>query len=59
MEILRKGTVSTPGNQVKLRYFSQCIIYDKPFNESFTRKIEIVQYKTALMITDAIKRNFP
>ena len=31
------------------------IIYDKPFNESFKRKIEMVQYKAALMITGAIK----
>ena len=31
------------------------IIYYKPFNESFKRKIEMVQYKPALMITGAIK----
>ena len=31
------------------------IIYDKPFNESFKRKIEMVQYKAALTITGAIK----
>ena len=31
------------------------IIYDKPFNESFKRKIEMVQYKAALVITGAIK----
>ena len=31
------------------------IIYDKPFNESFKRKIEIVQYKAALAITGVIK----
>ena len=31
------------------------VIYDKPFNESFERKIEMVQYKAALVITDAIK----
>ena len=30
-------------------------IYDKPFNESFKRKIEIVQYKAALVITGVIK----
>ena len=31
------------------------IIYDKPFNESFKRKIEMVQFKVDLMITGAIK----
>ena len=31
------------------------IIYDKPFNESFKRKIEMVQYKAAPVITVAIK----
>ena len=29
LEILRKGTVSTPGNQVKLWYFSQCYVVSK------------------------------
>ena len=32
------------------------IIYDKLFNESFKRKIEMVQYKAALVITAAMKR---
>ena len=32
------------------------IIYDKPFNGSFKRKIEMIQYKAALVITGAIKR---
>ena len=31
------------------------IIYDKPFNKSFKRKIEMVQYRAALVITGAIK----
>ena len=31
------------------------IIYDKPFNKSFKRKIEMVQYKPALVITTAMK----
>ena len=31
------------------------IIYDKHFNESFIRKIKMVQYKAALVITGAIK----
>ena len=31
------------------------IIYDKSFNESLKKKIEIVQYKAALIITDAFK----
>ena len=31
------------------------IIYDKPFNESFKRKNEMVQYKPTLVITGAIK----
>ena len=31
------------------------IIYDKPFNESFKRKIEMAQYKAALVITGVIK----
>ena len=31
------------------------IIYGKPFNGSFKRKIEMVQYKAALVITGVIK----
>ena len=31
------------------------IICDKPFNESFKRKIEMVQYKAAIVITGAVK----
>ena len=31
------------------------IIYDKPFNESFKTKIEMIQYWTALVIIGAIK----
>ena len=31
------------------------IIYDKLFNESFKTKIEIIQYRAALVITGAIK----
>ena len=31
------------------------IIYDKSFNESFKRKIEMVQFETALVITCVIK----
>ena len=31
------------------------IIYDKPFNESFKTKIEMIQYQAALVITGAIK----
>ena len=32
------------------------IIYDKPLSKSFKKKIEMVQYNAALIITDAIKR---
>ena len=31
------------------------IIYDKPFNESFKTKIEMIQYRTALVIIGEIK----
>ena len=31
------------------------IIYNKPYNESFKTKIEMSQYRTALVITGAIK----
>ena len=31
------------------------ILYDQPTNESFTRKIESVQYNAALAITGAIR----
>ena len=31
------------------------IIYDKPFNESFKNKLETVQYRTALVISEAFK----
>ena len=34
------------------------IIYDKPSNESFKRKIEVAQYKAALVIIGAIKGTF-
>ena len=34
------------------------IIYDKTFNESFKRKIEVVLHKAALVITGAIKEIF-
>ena len=34
------------------------IIDDKPFNESFKRKIEIVRYKAALLITGAIEATY-
>ena len=30
------------------------IIYDKPFNQSFKRKIKMVQYKAALVITTGV-----
>ena len=33
------------------------IIYDKPFNESFKRKIEMVRYKAALVIAGATFRD--
>ena len=31
------------------------ITYGKPFNESFKTKIEMIQYRTALVVTGAIK----
>ena len=31
------------------------IVYEKPLNESFKRKIEMVQYNTAFIITGAFK----
>ena len=31
------------------------IIYEKPFNESFKTKIEMIQYQAALVITGAIQ----
>ena len=31
------------------------IIYDKPFSESFKTKIEMIQYRTALVITGRLK----
>ena len=34
------------------------IIYDKPFNQSFKTKLEIVRCKAALGITGAIKETF-
>ena len=34
------------------------IIYYKPFNESFERKIEMVQYRAALVVTGAVKGTF-
>ena len=35
------------------------VIYDKSFNESFKRKIEMVQFKAALVIPSAIKGTSP
>ena len=34
------------------------IIYDQPHNESFFEKLESVQYRAALAITDAIQGTF-
>ena len=31
------------------------LIYDKPFNESFKTKIEMIRYRAAFVITGAIK----
>ena len=40
---------------VKPNLDSADIIYDKPFNESFKTKIEMIQYWEALVITGLIK----
>ena len=42
-------------NPVKKKLAIIDIIYYKPFNESFKSKIEMVQYKVALVITGSIK----
>ena len=54
----RKSLLTIYKSFVKANLDYADIIYDKPFNESFKTKIEMVQYKAALVITGAIKGTF-
>ena len=54
----RKSLLAIQKSFVRPNFDYVDITYDKPFNESFKRKIEIVQYKEALMITGAIKGTY-
>ena len=51
----RKTLLTIDKSFVRLNLDYADIIYGKPFNESFKTKIEIIQYRTALVITGAIK----
>ena len=51
----KKKEKTTFFNLVRFNLDYADIIYDKDFNESFKRKTEIIQYKAAPVITDAIK----
>ena len=51
----RKNLVTISKSFVSPNLAYADIIYDKPFNESFKRRIEMVEYKAALVITGAIK----
>ena len=51
----RKSLLTIYRSFVQLNLSYADIIYDKPLNESFEKKIELVQYNVKLIITDAIK----
>ena len=54
----RKHLLTICKSFVRSKGDSAEIIYDKPFNESFKKKIEIIQYKAALVITGVLKGKF-
>ena len=54
----RKHLLTICKSFVRSKGDSAEIIYDKPFNESFKRKIEIIQYKATLVITGVLKGKF-
>ena len=51
----RKTLLTIDKSFVRLNLDYADIIYGKPFNESFKTKIEMIQYRAALVITGAIK----
>ena len=51
----RKSLLAIYKSFVRSNLYHADIIYDKPSNESIKRKIEMVQYNAALMITGAFK----
>ena len=53
--ISRKTLLSFYKSFVRPNLDYASIIYDKPFNESFKTKIEMIHYRAALVITGAIK----
>ena len=53
--LLRKNLLTIYKSFVRPNLDYADIIYDKPFNESFKTKIEMIQYRAALVITGAIK----
>ena len=58
LTISRKSLLGIQKSFVRPNFDYADITYDKPFNESFKRNIDIVQYKEAIMITGAIKGTF-
>ena len=54
-KISRKSLLTIYKSFVRSNLDYADIIYDKPLNESFKRKIEMVQYNAALIITGAFK----
>ena len=55
LALSRKSFLTIYKSFVRANLFFKEIIYDKPLNESFKRKIEIVQYNAALLIIGAFK----
>ena len=51
--ILPRGSLLT-AHSIRPNLDYADIIYNKPFHESFKRKIEMVQYKAALVITGVV-----
>ena len=47
----RKTWLAVYKSFVRSNLYYADIIYDKPFNESFKTKIEIIQFRAALVIT--------
>ena len=52
--LVKKNLANNIKNLVRPNLDYSDIIYDKPLNESFKRKIEMVQYKAALVTAGAI-----
>ena len=51
----RRSLITIYKDLLRPLFYYGDIIYDQPYNESVCEKLESVQYKAALAITDAIQ----